>query len=92
MHGGLGVHLVLVHNVGEVSVNQSVHVVDWFELHGNHGLLLTDLLESRHGTTKGINILNWLINLELDLLDLISQVLKKSLGLLVQVTAEGVLP
>jgi hypothetical protein len=92
LHGGLGVHLILVHDVAEVGVNQRVHVVDGLELEGNLGLLLSDLLECFHYTAKRVIVLHGLVNLELDLLDLVGQVFEQSLGLLVEVTRVSVFP
>jgi hypothetical protein len=92
LHGGLGVDLVLVHDVGEVGVDQGVHVVDGLELEINLGLLLSDFLKGRHNTTEGVNVFDGLIDLKLDLLDLVSQVFEESLGLLVKVTGESILP
>ena len=76
LHGSLRVHLILVHNVAEVVVDQCVHIVDGLELEGDLGLLLSDFLKGLHHATKRVDVLGRLVNLELDLLDLVSQVLK----------------
>ena len=64
------VKFVTVHLQGVF--DKSVHVAYGFELEVDVGLLLTDFLESSHDATKRINVLNFLINLQANLLNVIS--------------------
>jgi hypothetical protein len=56
------------------------------------GLLLADFFKSRHDTTERINFSGWLVNLELDLLDIIIEALKHGVGLLVEILGVTSLP
>lgn len=56
------------------------------------GLLLANLLKSKHNTAKRINIDSGFVNFKLDLLKLIHERFEKSLSLLVEILGETILP
>ena len=66
------VKFVTVHLQGVL--DKGVHVAHWFELEIDVGLLLADFLESSHDATKRVNVLDFLINFQANLFDVISQV------------------
>lgn len=67
---------MLLSDLWEIGVEQVVHVDDRSEVDLDLRLLLSDLFESLHNVSKSVNVLCWLLDLELDLLDVIGQVLK----------------
>ena len=73
-------------------LNECVHVGDWLELEGNIRLFLSDFFKSLHDTAKRVNFFHWLLNLETDLFDFVSELFKESLGLLVDVLAIDIFP
>jgi hypothetical protein len=56
------------------------------------GLLLADFLEREHNRAQGVNVFDWLVDLDADLLYLVGQLLQQVFGLLVQFSGEGVFP
>ena len=84
------IHLVTVHIEGVL--DEGVHVSDRFELEVDVRLLLADLFEGEHNAAKGVNILDFLVDLEADLLDIVSEVGEELLCLLVDVLAEDHFP
>jgi hypothetical protein len=55
-------------------------------------LFLADFFKSRHDTTERVNFSGWLVNLELDLLDIVIEALKHGVGLLVEIFGVTSLP
>ena len=86
------VDLLFVHAVAEVGFNQVVHLVDRLELQANVGLLFADFFEREHNGAERVDVFDWLVDLDTDLLDLVGQLLQKVLGLLVQLSREGFFP
>ena len=72
--------------------NESVHVRDGLELEVDVGLLLANLLKGKHDATERVNIFDLLVDLQTDLLNVISKVAEEVLGLLVDVLGEHELP
>ena len=56
------------------ALDKGVHIAHGFELEVDVGLLLTDLLKSGHDAAKRVNVLDFLINLQANLFNVISQV------------------
>jgi hypothetical protein len=52
LHGSLLVNLILVHNVGEVGIDERVHIINRFELKCNVRLLAANFFQSLHNTAK----------------------------------------
>lgn len=92
VHVFLLVDFLFVHGVAEVNFNQVVHLVDGLELKTDIGLLLADFLKREHNRTQGVNVFDWLVDLDADLLYLVGQLLQQVFGLLVQFSGEGVFP
>jgi hypothetical protein len=92
VEGVLVVRLILIHNVGEVDLQEFVHLVDGTDLVREVRLFLADFFKSRHDATEGIDINGGFVNLELDLLELVHEALKHGLRLLVEVLGEAELP
>jgi hypothetical protein len=90
--GILVVTLVLVHDVGEVNLQEFVHLVDGTDLVREVGLLLADFLKGAHDATEGVNIDGGFVNLELDLLELVHEGLEHGLRFLVEILGESELP
>jgi hypothetical protein len=90
--GILVVTLILVHDVGEVNLQEFVHLVYGTDLVREVGLLLADFLKGAHDTTEGVNIDGRFVNLELDLLELVHEVFKHGLGFFVEILRESELP
>jgi hypothetical protein len=67
----LRVDLLLLHDLRDVDLKNSVHVNDRSEADLNVGLFGTDLLEGVHDVTKGINVLSGLLDLQLDVLHVV---------------------
>ena len=84
------VKLISIHF--ELVFNECVHIADWLELEVDVRLLLANLFECKHDTAKRINILDFLLNLQTDLFDIVSEVGKKILSLLVDVFREDLFP
>jgi len=92
LNDGLGVNLVLLHFSWKVGLEQVVHFSDWSELELNLRLLLSDVFQCVHNVSERVNVLNWFLNLKLDLLDLFSQVVKLDLCLVVKHLGVGIFP
>lgn len=92
VHVFLLVDFLFVHGIAEVNFNQVVHFVDGLELKADVGLLLADFFEREHHRSERVNVFDRLVNLDADLLDLVRQLLKQVLRLLVQFSGEGVFP
>ena len=73
-------------------LNKSVHVTHRFELEVDVGLLLADFLKGEHDTAERVNILDIFVDLQTDLFDIVSQVGKKVLSLLVDILGEDHFP
>ena len=63
---------ILVHDLDEVRLEESVHLVDRSNLMAEVALLLTDFFESGHDATKRVNVLDFLVNLKANLFNVIS--------------------
>ena len=55
-------------------------------------MLLSDLFKSLHYTAKRVDFFHWLLNLQANLFNFIGKLLKKSLGLFVDVLAIDIFP
>jgi hypothetical protein len=78
--------LILSSKLRLIGVKQIIHINYGSEIDLDLRLLLSDFLKSRHNITKTIDVLWWFVNLDSDLLDVISQVLKKGLSSLVKIS------
>ena len=76
----------------KVVLEKIVHFDNWSEFDFDGGLLLSDLVKSVHDVTEGINILGWLLDLQLDVLDLFSKLVHVSLSFLKEILGIGIFP
>jgi hypothetical protein len=76
----------------ETVLNESIHVRDRLKLEVNVRLLLANLLESKHDAAERVDVLDFLVDLQTNLFDIIGKVTEQVLGLLVDVLREDKLP
>jgi hypothetical protein len=71
---------------------KSIHGVDRSDIMAKIGLLLANFFKSGHNATERVNFSGGFVNLELDLLDIVIEVLKHGVGLLVEILGVTSLP